>query len=138
MATEGVQLRDGGCITGADFSPAGPYAAYGANQASGQYLAVKLSAAADKTVLLADAGAGAYGIIQNNPATGLAADVCFNGITKAVFGGTVAAGDKLKVGSNGQLITITSSGDVAVAETQEAGSANEVHTVHWFGGRFTF
>lgn len=138
MATEGVMLLDGGnLIAGADFSSAGAYTAVGANS-TGQYLAVVLSAAADRTVLIGVAGQGCVGIIQNNPKTGFGAAVCLSGVTKAVFGGTVLAGDKLKVTTNGRLISITASGDVAVAETYEAGAIGEVHTVHLFGGRFSF
>ena len=137
MSVEGQMLRNGSLLAGADFSKTGSYTAYGSN-GTGQYLAVKLSTAADRTVLLADSGAPAYGIIQNNPTTGLAADVCFNGDTKAIYGDTIVRGGKLKVGSNGQLVPITASGDVSVAEAYESGAVNEVHEVHWFGGRFTF
>lgn len=82
---------------------------------SGQYLAVKLSTLADRTVLLASTVASqvmAYGILQNKGSTGGVAAVGVLGVSKAVCGSTsnVTGGVLLAVSSTaaGTLIAYSS------------------------------
>lgn len=127
MAVEGVMVRDGNSVAGADMSNTAALAGPGG---SGQFLAVKQSTAADRTVLMAGANtAFAYGILQNKPKSGEAADVCISGISKAVYGGTVTAGDWLTTDSSSRLITTTTGGQFAMAKAISAGVVGDVQTV---------
>jgi hypothetical protein len=129
MAVEGVMVRDGNSVAGADFSNT---AALAGPNGSGQFLAVKQSLVADRTVLLqVAAGTGeVYGILQNKPRLGEAADVCISGISKAVYGGTVAAGDNLMTDTSGRLITATTGGTKwVVAKAIVAGVLGDIGTV---------
>ena len=102
-----------------------------------QYRAVKLSTAADRTVLaITNANAERpIGILQNDPASGEAADVAFIGVVKAEYGGTVTRGDKLACNNSGQLITdvevvaqtATDLHHIAVA--LESGSSGDIRQV---------
>jgi hypothetical protein len=86
---------------------------------SGQFLAVRLSTLADRTVLLAStatAGVPIYGILQNKGSTGQVADVAIFGICKAVCGATsnVTGGVQLAVSSTaaGSLLAYSSASGV--------------------------
>jgi hypothetical protein len=100
MATEGPLYRDGAqCVAAANYwNPATTL--YGTN-GSGQFLVVRISAA--RTVALATVPtAVSYGVLQNTPDIGQAADVALApSITKVVSGGAnsgvVAAGVPLMV-----------------------------------------
>jgi hypothetical protein len=82
MATEGPLLHDGSNVAAANYGNA---AGLAGPSGSGQFLAVALSQAADRTVVLASTlGQQIYGVLQNKPALGDAADVGFIGATKAV------------------------------------------------------
>lgn len=56
------------------------------------------------------AGAAAIGVLQNKPAAGQTAEVLLLGITKAVAGAAIAAGDLLMSDSTGRVITATAAG----------------------------
>lgn len=130
MAVEGVMLCDGNGVAGANFSKTAGLA--GPN-GTGQFLLMKLSTAADRTYLRVNgANARADGILQNSPAQGEAANVAFLGISKAVYGGTVAAGDYLTSDSSGRLVTATT-GQLACAKALVAGVVSDVATVNFFG-----
>ncbi len=122
MSTSGVHLADGGnLVAGADFS-------------SSQYLAVKASTSADRTLVLASTGGEAItGILQNNPASGGACTVAFDGLVKAQIGtGGVTHGQQLMTeASTGKLVTKTSTNTVvAVAhETIAAGAIGLVRVI---------
>lgn len=109
MATESFLLHDG------------TQTQAGADLSTKQFYCVKLTAA--RTVNLASAGGEAiYGVLQNKPLSGQAADVGCLGITKAAAGNTFAAGALLMTDSTGRLITATSTNH-AVAQAIEASSA---------------
>lgn len=77
---------------------------------SGQFLTVKMSTSVDLTVNLTTAVAERIiGILQNKPSTGIAADVGFAGISKAVAGATIVPADQLMTSSTapGTLIPFT-------------------------------
>ena len=102
-----------------------------------QYRAVKLSTSADRTILaLTNANAeDPIGILQNDPASGEAADVAIDGVCKAEYGGTVTRGDKLACNNDGDLITDVEVKDGSavdlhhIAVALESGSDTEVHLV---------
>jgi len=92
-----------------------------------QFSAVAISG--DLTVGAPTAGGPIFGVIQNNPISGEAAEVECKGITKALLSGTVAAGNLLMVDSAGKFLVCTS-GNVAVGQAMEAGVANDIITVY--------
>jgi hypothetical protein len=116
MATESPLMHDGSqTVAAADLS-------------AKQFYAVKITG--PRAVNLASTGGEAiYGILQNNPISGLAADVGIDGVTKAVIGAAVTAGDFLMTDTSGRLITSTGSNH-RVAQTLETGStAGQLVTV---------
>lgn len=126
MAVEGVQINDGTVVSGADLSNTGGLAGPGG---SGQFLAVKLSTAADRTILLQNAAnSDIYGILQNKPKSGEAGNVCTYGQSKAVYGATVTAGVFLTTDSSGRLVTATT-GQLACAKSITAGVVGDIQTV---------
>ena len=87
-----------------------------ANPNSGkQYCWVKVTG--EHTVGLATAAADAtVGILQNKPqGVGHAATVGFDGVSKAVCGGAVAAGAKVGPDTNGNTVTAASGPGIALA-----------------------
>lgn len=68
-----------------------------------QFYAVKVDSAGKAA--LAGAGDRAFGILQNTPTQGQMASVAFDGISKAVAGGTIAAGAQVEVDANGKMVT---------------------------------
>ena len=121
MATEGPLVHDGSQTTAAADLSTG----LGGQGGSGQFLAVKITAA--RQVNICTTGDYAYGILQNKPASGQAADVGIMGVSKAVCGGTVSAGDYLTPNTSGQLITATTTAQPRIAVAIEA--ATGVSTV---------
>ena len=116
MATESPLFHDGAqTLAAADLS-------------TKQFYAVKITAA--RAVNLASTGGEAiYGILQNNPTSGLAADVGFLGLSKAAVGAAVSAGDYLMTDTTGRLITATGV-NKRVAQALEAGTvAGQLITV---------
>lgn len=116
MATESPLLHDGSQTT----------AAADLSAAANQYKAVKLTAA--RSVNLASTGGEAiYGILQNLPLSGDAADVGIFGISKVKIGvAGCAAGDSLMTeAATGALVTKTST-NVVVAVALEAGVSGDI------------
>lgn len=113
MAYEIPVHKPGGLKAAADLSAA-------------QFLAVKLSA--DLTVNLAGAGEMAHAILQNKPLLGEGAELIRLGGSKAVLGGTVAAGDKLASDAAGKLV-VAGAGNHVIAIALEAGAVDEVCSV---------
>jgi hypothetical protein len=108
MATESPLIHDGTQQAGADLS-------------TKQFYAAKITGS--RTVGLASAGGEAiYGIIQNKPTLGQAADIGILGVSKAAAGNTFAAGALLMTDGTGRLITATSTNHV-VAQALEASTA---------------
>lgn len=143
MATEGPLFKDGAqTISGFDgrnstlsgTTRAGP-------NGSAQFCAVVLSTTVDRTVNLPSTVAGqfkAYGILQNKPSTGIAADVCIFGISKAIAGTTtIAAGTDLMLSSTsaGTLVAFSSAaGQTPCARSLEAATTvGALFTVALYG-----
>lgn len=116
MATETPLIHDGSQTTAA------------ADLSAAQYKAVKLTAA--RSVNLASTGGEAiYGILQNNPTSGQAADVGIFGISKALIGAAgCAAEDSLMTDTTGAFTTKTSTNAV-VAVALEAGVSGDIISV---------
>lgn len=116
MATEGPLFHDGSqCTAAADLS-------------SGQFLAVKITAA--RAVNLASAGGELiYGILQNKPTSGQAADVGFIGVTKAVAGAAFSAGAQLMTDTSARLITSTGTNHRVATALEAATGAGQLITV---------
>lgn len=116
MATEGPLLHDGSQTTAAvDLSAA-------------QFKAVKITAA--RAVNLANTGGEAiYGILQNKPTAGQAADVGFVGVSKAVAGAAVNAGDYLMTDTSARMITATSTNHRVAQALEAASGAGQIITV---------
>lgn len=131
MATEGPLTRDGSQTTAnsdmsgpATLNPGGTGSAIAGQNSSGQYLAVKIVGL--RLVDIANSGGEQiYGIIQNKPASGQAADVGISGISKAVAGGVVTAGNALMTDTAGRLIPAGGSGATGyrVAQAIEGAAA---------------
>ena len=138
MATEGPLLHDGGQMTSSVNADKTTAAYYGINSAglapgaasgSGQGLFVTISGS--RTVAPAgSAGAQVYGVLQNAPKTGQAADVGIFGITKVVTGsGGVTAGHTIMTDANGCAVNWTSGSSYAQAGyALETVAANSVAT----------
>lgn len=128
MATESPLLVDSNTIAAANYF--NPGSALSGPNGSGQFLAVKQSASADRTSTLANSGGeDILGILQNTPLQGDAAAVGFSGTSKAVVGAAVTRGDKLMTDTSARLITATT-GNFVVAEALESGAgANDIITV---------
>lgn len=77
---------------------------------------------------LAGAGENAIGILQDTPTAGSIGNVMTLGVSKAVYGATVTAGQNLSADANGKLIPTAGSAAV-IAVALENGSTNEVHSV---------
>lgn len=139
MATESPLLHDGSqTVAGADFRNStysgstrlGP-------SGSGQFAAVRLSTVADRTVLgCTVTGQSIYGILQNKPNVGEAADIGIFGVSKAVCGTTtVTAGSKVQADSSGNMVAYSSAAGVVACgvalETPQ--SVGQVFTMAIFG-----
>ena len=100
MATEGPLIHDGAqCTAAANYY--NPSSALDGPNGSGQFLFVYVSAARVVTVQTSSGGA-VYGILQNTPASGQAADVGIMGISKVVAGAAITAGANLMCDTAGR------------------------------------
>lgn len=139
MANEGPSIHDGACIAAADFrdSTLSGTTHLGQN-GSLQYSAVRLSTvvANDRSLLgCTVAGQEIYGILQNKPGIGQAADVMIFGISKVICGATLQAGNDLMVDSSGYLIAYASAaGQTRVGKAiTTPGAVGEIFTAAIFG-----
>lgn len=116
MATDSPMIRDGSTFTAS------------ADLSAKQFYAVVISGS--RTVGLAAANAGMRGILQNKPTSGQAADICIEGVCKAIAGGTITAGNKLQVDLNGKLIANTTGADAyTVAVANESAVAGDIFSI---------
>jgi len=118
MSTYGVGLTEGGnLVTATDLS-------------TKQFCAVKQTTTARTVALASTGGEAITGLLQNTPTAGEAAEVRFDGFSKALAGtGGFTAGDSLQTeASTGKLITKTSTNTV-VAVAIETCAAGEIGLV---------
>lgn len=128
MATESPMITDGGqTVAAANYSNSqslhGP-------SGSGQFLAVKLGSTARTVTLASSAIDNIYGILQNKPKTGEAAEVCIFGVCKAVSGSTViASGAALQADTSGRLVTQSASNPKVAVALEAATAVDQIITV---------
>jgi hypothetical protein len=129
MATESPLLHDGAqTVAAANY---GNLQSLAGVNGSGQFLAVMLTSAGRTSVTATVTGQQIYGILQNKPGTGQAADVGIYGVTKAMAGGTIAAGAPVMASSNGTIVAWTSTGNKAqIGYAIEASVINQVFTMY--------
>lgn len=131
MATEGVLIHDGAqCVAAADYSNTAGLLGQGG---SAQFYGVYISAA--RTVAIGNATtARCYGILQNKPKLGEAADVGVFGPTKMYANGTIAAGGLLMMDSGGRIVAWASgAGNPQLGQALEAAVAGQVFIGFFFG-----
>lgn len=127
MATEGPLIHDGAqCTAAANYY--NPSSALDGPNGSGQFLFVYVSAARVVTVQTSSGGA-VYGILQNTPASGQAADVGIMGISKVVAGAAITAGANLMCDTAGRAVAQTSTNIIAAVALEAATAANQIITV---------
>lgn len=115
MATESPLIHDGSQTQAA------------ADLSANQFYAVKITAA--RAVNLASTGGEvAYGILQNKPTSGQAADVGIFGITKVAAGAAFSAGAQLMTDNTGRLITRTSTNHCVGIALEAATAAAQIVT----------
>ena len=100
MAFEAAQIKVGNFTASADLS-------------AKQYHFVKMSGNNTVTVCAAITDVP-IGVLQNNPASGGAAEVCLFGISKVVADGTLAAGNVIGTSADGQADAIAAGTDTTV------------------------
>jgi predicted RecA/RadA family phage recombinase len=127
MATEAPLIHDGSqCTAAANYY--NPSSALDGPGGSGQFLCVYISAARTVTVQTSQGGA-VYGILQNTPPQGAAADVGILGVSKAVAGAAISAGANLMCDGNGRVITQTGSNVIVGVALEAASAANQIITI---------
>lgn len=111
MAFEGPQLKSTGLIAGSDMR-------------TKQFYIVKLSA--NNTVVPCAATTDKpYGVLQNKPNSGEAAEVCCIGLTKVSGDADLAAGNSIGCSADGQAAayTVTDTTKHIIGQVQEDNSA---------------
>lgn len=99
-----------------------------ASEATNQYRFVVMGSGGQVDTVQS-AGASADGVLQDNPnTTGFAGQVGIGGVSKVVYGGTVAAGDRLTSDNVGRAVTATS-GQFVNAKALVAGVLGDVQGV---------
>ena len=102
----------------------------GADLTAKQFFLVKLSTSADDTVLLGAANTDVvFGVLNNKPNTGQAAEVQIAGVAKVVSGASFTRGDALMSDTAGKAITKTSTNPIFGYALESAGGADEIHSV---------
>ena len=134
MSTYGPLLEDGSqTVAAANYSNT---AGLSGPQGSGQFMAVVVNSTGRTTAIASAIGQQIYGILQNKPTSGQAADVGFIGISKANAGGTIAAGAILMTNASGQLIAWTAgSGYAQVGQALEAAVSGQIFTAYIWGAQ---
>lgn len=141
MATESPLIHDGSqCVAAADYrNSAITGTTLPGPSGSGQFLAV-IVGSTSRTVALASTGSligvPIYGILQNKPSSGSAADVGIFGPSKMVAGGTITAGNLLMASStaNGTIVAYSTSLGFKIGIAIESAVVGQVFTGTLFGG----
>lgn len=90
-----------------------------------QYYAVKLNSSGQIAVCGDDEFA--YGILQDKPsAAGRVGCVAVGGVSRCVFGGTVAAGDIVNVDTNGKIVALATGDGRMLGVCRVGGSSGEI------------
>ena len=145
MATEGILIHDGTQTiaaanygNGANLAGTNTAGTTGGSTGSGQFLCVAISASVARTSVLASAaGQQIYGVLQNKPGIGQAADVGIFGITKIVVGtgGSTLGLPQMTTTAGAVTDWTTGSGKVQIGVALETGAAGAVITMFLYGGQ---
>lgn len=98
----------------------------GADLSAKQFYVVKINSSGQ--IVLAGDGEVAYGVLQDKPVSGAVGAVAVFGQTKAILGGTVAAGAKVASDANGKVVTATT-GENVLGVCVEGGAVNELRSI---------
>jgi len=100
----------------------------GADLSSSQYCFVKLNSSGQ--VVVAGADDRAIGVLQDTPAaSGRAACVGIDGVSKVLFGGTVSKGAAVTSDANGKAVALTSGDAYSHGIARDGGHDGEVQAV---------
>jgi len=117
MATEGPLITDGSqCTASADLS-------------AKQFYLVKLNTSGRQVVIGAANSDNVYGVLQSKPKAGEAANVGIFGISKAVAGAAITAGDPLMSDTSGRVITQTSTNPKVGVALEAATVTGQIITI---------
>lgn len=100
----------------------------GADLSAAQFKFVKLNSS-DAAVLCDTAGEQAYGILQNNPASGGEATIAIGGISKFAAGDTVAAGATVSTAADGEGVTSATADHIFLGICREGAGDGEIGSV---------
>jgi len=98
-----------------------------ADLSAAQFLGVNGGTAAGQ-VALAGAGEAIFGVLQNKPTAGQAAEVMNKGVTKGISGAAILVHVQVEVDAAGKFITLAAGVPVGFA-LEAAGAADEIITV---------
>lgn len=92
-----------------------------------QYRVVKIDS--NGKAAMPDADDLGIGILQNNPGSGQPATVGYGGVSKALAGGTIAAGARVTSDANGALIAASTAGDAVVGVAITGAASGDIFPV---------
>ena len=95
-----------------------------ASFASNQYRFAKLDS--NGKVIVGTAGASSIGVVQNKPASGEAAEIMLDGVSKVVAGGAISAGVSITSDSTGRAVTVGGSDSISGYALTAAQGAGEL------------
>lgn len=98
-----------------------------ADLSTNQFHAVKAKSTEGEATLTG-ADALSPGVLQNAPELGEECEIMYEGVTKVMLGGTVAAGDYLSTDASSEFIVAVST-KLRIAEVLIGGDADELGTV---------
>lgn len=125
MAVESSLVKHSLCTAAANYSST---AALAGPNGAGQYLLVKYTgtgSAPTATVCSSNADS-AVGVLQNDPASGAAADVAIGGVSKVVAGAAFSIGAALMSDTSGRAIAQTSTNPIIGYALGQATAANQI------------
>jgi len=127
MATEAPFQSHTQCTAAADYSSSGSQV--GPNT-TGQFLCVKVNATRSVAVTSASTDV-VHGILQNDPKAGQAAQVVYNGVSKAMAGASFSAGVRLMSDTLGRVITAgaTTTNSVLGVAIESATATGQIVTI---------
>jgi len=93
------------------------------NLSANQFYLVMDDGAGNAKLVAAAAATGVIGVLQNDPQSGSVASVRFNGVSKCVAGGVVAAGDLIVSDASGRGVAYGGTGGGVIGIAQDAAAA---------------
>lgn len=100
-----------------------------ADFATKQYFVVSVNSAGKAALADAD-DLNQIGVIQNNPPSGQATTIRTHGVTKAVYGGTVAAGARVTSDADGKIVA-AATGKQVIGIALVAGVSGDIGKIYF-------